>query len=522
MMTMRRILLGVGILFAAFRASAQPVPNWTSGTFVYDGAGNIVHIGSDSYTYDALSRLISASVSGHSQAFQYDAMGNLTQLLTDGDLTKVVIPAIDPSTNRLLPAKTGATYFGSHDASGNLVSTLSTAYAYDGLNMMKEATGPNGQHDVYVYNADDERIGTIAVSGDFASPTVTPTSYHWTIRGLGNEVLREFDDNLGAGGTHNWSWKEDYIYANGHLLAAETSGATLHFFPDHLGTPRVITGTTGTVISKHTYYPFGDEITVKEQDSETHRFTGHERDPSLDYMHARYYVSSAGRFLSVDPVRGALRWPQSWNRYTYVLGGPMRYSDPTGLFEWPDWIQRVFGHKCEGPCPTFKAEITVTGTSLNFSPRELAGGSIISSLVSNSLPNIMASQMLRGDFVSAGFTNIQVAMAPLILLGGDEGAIEPGEGAETGEWFAPVGNEIRVSRWMSEGEAAAMKSSGNLQVGADGRTYVTELGAPRPGGTGPVRVDFNVPRGALQPAGNASWYQIFDASRPPVTGIVRP
>jgi RHS repeat-associated protein len=259
-------------------------------------------------------------------------MGNLTQLLTDGDLTKVVIPAIDPSTNRLLPAKTGATYFGSHDASGNLVSTLSTAYAYDGLNMMKEATGPNGQHDVYVYNADDERIGTIAVSGDFASPSVTPTSYHWTIRGLGNEVLREFDDTLGAGGAHNWSWKEDYIYANGHLLAAETSGATLHFFPDHLGTPRVITGSTGTVISKHTYYPFGDEISVKEQDSETHRFTGHERDPSLDYMHARYYASSAGRFLSVDPDGDTARRP-SWNRYAYARNNPVRLIDLDGRKE---------------------------------------------------------------------------------------------------------------------------------------------------------------------------------------------
>jgi hypothetical protein len=213
--------------------------------------GNIVQIGPDSYTYDALSRLTAAGLSGHSQAFQYDAMGNLTHLLTDGDSSKEVIPAIDPGgTNRLVPAKSGATYFGTHDA-WNLVSTVGTAYAYDGLNMMKEATAPNGQHDVYIYNADDERIGTIAVSGDFTSPSVTPTSYHWTIRGLGNEVLREFDDNFGAGGTHTWSWKEDYIYAKGHLLAAETSSATLHFFPDHLGTPRVITGATRTVISKH-------------------------------------------------------------------------------------------------------------------------------------------------------------------------------------------------------------------------------------------------------------------------------
>jgi hypothetical protein len=70
----------------------------------------------------------------------------------------------------------------------NIMQVGLDSYAYDGLNMMKEAAGPKGQHDVYIYNADDERVGTIAVAGPFASPSVTPTSYHWTIRGLGNET----------------------------------------------------------------------------------------------------------------------------------------------------------------------------------------------------------------------------------------------------------------------------------------------------------------------------------------------
>ncbi len=82
--------------------------------------------------------------------------------------------------------------------------------------------------------------------------------------------------------------------------------------------------------------------------------------------------------------------------------------------------------------------------------------------------------------------------------------------------------ETRVTRWMSEAEYQAFKSSGTLQVGAEGRTYLTAIGAPRPGGTGPVRVDFNVPTRALQPASNKDWYIIFsENARPPVTGIVR-
>jgi hypothetical protein len=40
-----------------------------------------------------------------------------------------------------------------------------------------------------------------------------------------------------------------------------------------------------------------------------------------------------GRFLSVDPVlnlKRALREPQNWNRYAYVMNNPLKYTDPTG------------------------------------------------------------------------------------------------------------------------------------------------------------------------------------------------
>jgi len=110
-----------------------------------------------------------------------------------------------------------------------------------------------------------------------------------------------------------------------------------------------------------------------------------------------------------------------------------------------------------------------------------------------------------------------VIIGGIDIPGGIEPLPEPGSGVD---WWTPGPNEVRVSRWMSQGEAAAMKDSGTLQVGANGRTYVTAVGAPKPGGTGPVRVDFNVPQGALQPGGNPQWYQIIFPTRPPVTGIV--
>lgn len=69
------------------------------------------------------------------------------------------------------------------------------------------------------------------------------------------------------------------------------------------------------------------------------KYTGHERDlhslagagDDLDYMHARFCSPVTGRFLSVDPVGGNVRNPQSWNRYGYALNNPLKWVDPDGL-----------------------------------------------------------------------------------------------------------------------------------------------------------------------------------------------
>jgi RHS repeat-associated protein len=53
----------------------------------------------------------------------------------------------------------------------------------------------------------------------------------------------------------------------------------------------------------------------------------------LDYMHARHESPVTGRFLSVDPAldgEKTTRLPQRWNRYTYVISNPLKYTDPKG------------------------------------------------------------------------------------------------------------------------------------------------------------------------------------------------
>ena len=75
----------------------------------------------------------------------------------------------------------------------------------------------------------------------------------------------------------------------------------------------------------------------------------------MDYFEARYYGSTAGRFISPDPYNiifeaqataeinpdkarvqfiSYLNHPQQWNRYVYVVNNPLRYIDPTGEQLW--------------------------------------------------------------------------------------------------------------------------------------------------------------------------------------------
>ena len=61
-------------------------------------------------------------------------------------------------------------------------------------------------------------------------------------------------------------------------------------------------------------------------------FTGQREMASLGIYHygARFYSPKLGRFLSADTIVPGAANPQAYNRYSYVLGNPLRYIDPSG------------------------------------------------------------------------------------------------------------------------------------------------------------------------------------------------
>jgi len=64
------------------------------------------------------------------------------------------------------------------------------------------------------------------------------------------------------------------------------------------------------------------------------RFTGQRSEEatlgSLYDYGARFYSPVVGRFLSADTIVPGAGNPQAWNRYSYTVNNPLKYTDPSG------------------------------------------------------------------------------------------------------------------------------------------------------------------------------------------------
>lgn len=264
-----------------------------------------------SYTYDTLNRIsVAQENNGASwkQSFLYDRFGN--RRIDTANTTPNVAgpnPAIDQATNQY---SAGQGY--DYDEAGNLIQEPGNGYTYDAENRLVRL---NGNAATYLYDGDGRRV----------------------------------KKTVGTATTI-------YVYnASGQLLAEYGSQATqrgtTYLTLDPLGSTRVTTNASGTVQDRHDYLPFGEEIGPNVgsrnptfgytfTDPTRQRFTGKERDPEagLDFFGARYYASTHGRFTTVDPLltSGTVHDSQTWNRYSYAINNPLKWTDPDGLFIWSD------------------------------------------------------------------------------------------------------------------------------------------------------------------------------------------
>ena len=129
---------------------------------------------------------------------------------------------------------------------------------------------------------------------------------------------------------------------------------------DHLGSPRVTTNERGAVVNRRDSIAFGEEAMSVQRvggasgngyeaaGSTRKDYTGYEKDEEsgLEFAQARYYNPTHGRFTSVDPLTASatIRDPQSFNRYSYGLNSPYKFTDPLGLLS--ETASGACGNRC--------------------------------------------------------------------------------------------------------------------------------------------------------------------------------
>ena len=138
--------------------------------------------------------------------------------------------------------------------------------------------------------------------------------------------------------------KNYYIYAGGQIAAVYTEGSSdagmYYFHNDHLGSPWLITNTSGNEVQRLNFDAWGRRRDASNWSNYVNLptfkfdrgFTGHEHLDmfGLINMNARLYDPLLGRFLSPDPIVQAPEFTQSFNGYTYALNNPLAYTDPNG------------------------------------------------------------------------------------------------------------------------------------------------------------------------------------------------
>ncbi|PJB55188.1 MAG: hypothetical protein CO098_17620, partial [Bacteroidetes bacterium CG_4_9_14_3_um_filter_41_19] len=119
--------------------------------------------------------------------------------------------------------------------------------------------------------------------------------------------------------------------------------ATMNYIhKDYQGSFETITNHKGTVVEKLSYDPWGRRrnptnwtfTNVTESYKFDRGYTGHEHldQFGLINMNGRMYDPMLGRFLSPDNYVQAPDYTQNFNRYSYVLNNPLKYTDPSGEF----------------------------------------------------------------------------------------------------------------------------------------------------------------------------------------------
>ena len=274
----------------------------------------------ENYSYDNLDRLTGVERSGETLlSMEYADNGNILSKSDIGDY--IYNPADKPHALREIANVGSNLSLSDNSVSYTLSGKPGWIYEYS-----------------YSYGPDDEKwqYGRI----DYEDPE---TKY-WDIDKIywGNyECLMK-----------DYHFREYYFLDNDVIIIrdsytgedADTHPTTLNYYQaitDNLGSIIAVYDNNLNKVYEASYDAWGRQTVTLDEIGLYRGYTGHENVGRTELIHMdnRVYDSSIGRFLSPDNYVQLPENSQSFNRYSYCINNPLKYTDPSGeLFGIDDAI----------------------------------------------------------------------------------------------------------------------------------------------------------------------------------------
>jgi len=279
----------------------------------YDLINNITRItdgqnsaDNQTFTYDKLSRLLTAKGGYGDMGYDYDKIGNRSSK-TDNANTSTYKYASD--SHRLLEVVGWNSQKFTHDAAGNTLTRGELSFSYNQQGRMKTAS-KTGMNANYLYNFKGERSAKL-------------------VNGVQTHFIFDLNGQLIAEADSNGVVQREYVYLNGQRLASLVNDTLYYVHTDHLGTPIALTDEAGLVQWQASYTPFGKTVVEVNNIDNNSRFPGQyfDSETGLHYNYFRDYDPEIGRYIQSDPIglNGGI------NTYGYVAQNPINLVDPDGL-----------------------------------------------------------------------------------------------------------------------------------------------------------------------------------------------
>lgn len=321
----------------------------------YDDVGNVsarseksAGIG-EKFGYDVLDRLILFEPTvGTKQAYSYDASGRIASK-TDVGTYDYRDPADagvwQPHYAVIQTSKSGTTQAYRYDDNGNRVSDSTRQIDWTTDNQVSRVARDMQHFAEFAYDPGGKRYRQVIRGG--------PNLYESTVDGAFERIV-ERDANTNAVKLERFRYF--LSNASGVFAVVEVRKApgiahpvgaidksVWYLHRDQVGSILRITDSVGKLAARYWYDPWGRQVTAdllspgeKLGAAWRRGFGGHEHLPEvlLVNMNARLYDYRTGQFISADAAEVAFGSGQGLGRFRYARNSPLRYSDPTGLWDW--------------------------------------------------------------------------------------------------------------------------------------------------------------------------------------------